>query len=268
MTDVGRGRILSDYILFASSEQTTVETLGRILGRFLGGLFKVTKNTSSEITRTLADSRHLMEFLTSQMERVAAELPGGVTPEIAALLERMRSAISREVHPEQCLGMVDLWPGSALIEGNGECGLVDWEHFGLTDPGTDLGMFVGHLHLLVLHDGAPKGASATTMNFISTFASSYFEANPGISAYFEWRFLIAHGRSLICGTNVFAETFLESTKLKAIKAGLSCLQAAGDQGGTGVDHDALAELPPDVKRGVQRFLAPRDEESRMLSPVS
>ncbi|KAG9020450.1 hypothetical protein FS837_008210 [Tulasnella sp. UAMH 9824] len=268
MTDLGRSRILSDYILYESPQQATIATLGRILGRFFGGLFKVTKNPSSDITGSLADSRHLIEFLTSQTERVAAELPGGVTPEIATLLERMRSALNREAHPEQCLGMVDLWPGSALIDDKGECGLVDWEHFGLTDPGTDLGMFVGHLHLLVLHDGAPKGAAATTMAFISTFASSYFEANPGISAYFEWRFLIAHGRSLICGTNVFAETFMESTRLRAIKAGLSCLRAAGEQGGIGVDGNALAELPPDIKGGIERFLAPRDEESQMSPPTS
>ncbi|KAG8931659.1 hypothetical protein FRC01_000994 [Tulasnella sp. 417] len=268
MTDLGRSRILSDHILNGPPQQATIETLGTTLGRFFGGLFNNTKNPSSDTTRSLADSRHLMEFLTSQTERVVDELPGGVTPEIAALLGRMRSALDRESHPEQCLGMVDLWPGSVLIDDNGECGLVDWEHFGLTDPGTDLGMFVGHLHLLTLHDGAPEGAAASTTTFISTFASSYFEANPGISAYFERRFLIAHGRSLICGTNVFAETFLESTKIRAIKAGLSCLQAAGEQGGAGVTYDALVELPPDIKRGVDRFLAPRDEESRVVPPIS
>ncbi|KAG8893947.1 hypothetical protein FRC00_009785 [Tulasnella sp. 408] len=129
MTDLGRSRILSDYILYGSPQATA------------------TKNPSSSITGSLADSRHLMEFLTSQTEQVATELPGGVTPEIAALLERMRSALDREVHPEQCLGMVDLWPGSVLIDDKGVCGLVDWEHFGLTDPGTDLGMF-GKVELL------------------------------------------------------------------------------------------------------------------------
>ncbi|KAG8893946.1 hypothetical protein FRC00_009784, partial [Tulasnella sp. 408] len=141
MTDLGKSRILSDYILYGSPQQATIETLGRTLGRFFGGLFKVTKNPPSDLTRSFTDSRRLMEFLTSQTERIVAELPGGVTPEIAALLERMRSALNREVHPEQCLGMVDLWPGSVLIDDNGDCGLVDWEYFGLTDPGTDLGMF-------------------------------------------------------------------------------------------------------------------------------
>ncbi|KAG9020451.1 hypothetical protein FS837_008211, partial [Tulasnella sp. UAMH 9824] len=44
MTDLGASRILSDYILYGSPPQATIETLGRTLGRFFGGLFKVTKN--------------------------------------------------------------------------------------------------------------------------------------------------------------------------------------------------------------------------------
>ncbi|KAG8953287.1 hypothetical protein FRC04_002697 [Tulasnella sp. 424] len=266
MTDLGRSRILSDYILYESPQQVTIQALGRMLGCFFGGLFMATKNPSKEITRSLADSRHLLEFLTSQTERVVIDLPDGINSESTALLGRMRSALDSDVNQEQCLGMVDLWPGSVLIDDNGECGLVDWEHFGVTDPGSDLGMFAGHLHLLVLHDGAPEGTAERTTTFISTFASSYFEAHPGISARFERRFLIAHGRSLICGTNVFAEAFQESTKIRAVKAGLSCLKAAGE--GTGIDHDALAELPPDIKRGVEHFLLPQEEGFGTVSSVS
>jgi len=36
--------------------------------------------------------------------------------------------------------MVDLWPGNILIDSDGNVGLVDWEYFGLSSAGSEIGM--------------------------------------------------------------------------------------------------------------------------------
>ncbi|KAG8954831.1 hypothetical protein FRC00_005659, partial [Tulasnella sp. 408] len=231
MTDLGESKLFSDHILSNCPPQGEIEELGVELGRFFGRLFVATRNPTAETVGSLSDSRHLLGFLTAEAERVLSQSAKEEYPETKSLMERMQNALDERSNLEPCLGMIDFWPGSILISKNGECSLVDWEYFGLTNAGTELGMFVGHFHFLVLNDQASNEAILTTKAFISSFASEYFKAAPDISDHFERKFLIAYGRSLIGGTNLFARAYQPEAKAKAIDAGITCLQAAGDVGG-------------------------------------
>lgn len=273
MTDLGESNLLSDHILYDSLPQVDVEKLGTMLGRFFGNLFVATQNPTVETVRSLSDSRHLLGFLTAEAQRVLSQLPPGEYPGTNSLTERMQSALDQRGNLEPCLGMIDFWPGSALIGKSGECSLVDWEYFGLTNPGTELGMFgeclhldckgavnlrytyfsVGHFHFLVLNDEASTQTTAITKAFISSFASAYFKVSPGISDHFKRKFLIAYGRSLIGGTNLFARAYQPATKAKAIDAGITCLRAVGDETSF-IDWDVLDGLPLDLLSGVKLFL--------------
>ncbi|KAG8953288.1 hypothetical protein FRC04_002698 [Tulasnella sp. 424] len=253
MTDLGESNLLSDHILYDSPPQVDVEKLGTMLGRFFGNLFVATQNPTVETVRSLSDSRHLLGFLTAEAQRVLSQLPPGEYPGTNSLIERMQSALDQRGNLEPCLGMIDFWPGSALIGKSGECSLVDWEYFGLTNPGTELGMFVGHFHFLVLNDEASTQTTVITKAFISSFASAYFKVSPGTSNHFKRKFLIAYGRSLIGGTNLFARAYQPATKSKAIDAGITCLRAVGDETSF-IDWDVLDGLPLDLLSGVKLFL--------------
>lgn len=141
MTDLGESKLFSDHILSNSSSHVEVEELGVVLGRFFGSLFVATRNPTIETIESLSDSHHLLGFLTAEAERVISQSAKEESPETTLLMERMQNALDERSNLEPCLGMVDFWPGSVLISKNGDCSLVDWEYFGLTNAGTELGMF-------------------------------------------------------------------------------------------------------------------------------
>ncbi|KIO15803.1 hypothetical protein M407DRAFT_34598 [Tulasnella calospora MUT 4182] len=170
----------------------------------------------------------------------------------------MHRVLNHESNSEPCLGMVDLWSGNTLISADGELCLLDWEDFGLSDPGCELGMYVGHLHLCLFLEEAPAQIWTAVQAFVAKLASTYFLAYPGaMSNHFKRRFLVTHGRELIVGTEMFVRTFDAASKARSVEAGLQCLRAAGSEGGT-FDYSVLKTLalPPELIEGVMLYLAP------------
>ncbi|KAG9008013.1 hypothetical protein FRB90_009153 [Tulasnella sp. 427] len=144
MTDIGDGKTLTDYILSKDLSLSKIEDLAESLGTFIIGLYSATQNPGSEITSTLADSQHLMEFLTLDSARIVQEVSSDWQKDPAdtqLLLDRLRDVLSPDTNQDRCLGMVDFWPGNTPVLLTGELGLIDWEHFGLSDPGCELGLY-------------------------------------------------------------------------------------------------------------------------------
>ncbi|KAG8931660.1 hypothetical protein FRC01_000995 [Tulasnella sp. 417] len=222
MTDLGESKLFSDHILSNSPPRAEIEELGVVLGRFFANLFMATRNPTTETVDSLSDSRHLLGFLTAEAERVLVQSAKEESLEANSLMERMQKALDQQSNLEPCLG-------------------------------TELGMFVGHFHFLVLNDESSNEAIVTTKAFISSFASEYFKMSPDTSDHFERKFLIAYGRSLIGGTNLFARAYQSEAKAKAIHAGIICLEAAGDEGGV-VDHKLLDRLPLELLSGLPEFV--------------
>ncbi|KAG8953259.1 hypothetical protein FRC04_002669 [Tulasnella sp. 424] len=253
MTDLGEGKILTEYILSDSPSKSKLEELADALGRFVAGLHGGTKNPSPETTSTLSDSRHLFGFLTSDAARIIRE----ESPEyrndpdgMQMLVDRMYSVLDPESNLEPCLGMVDFWAGSTLVSTDGDLGLLDWEYFGLSDPGF------GHLHLCLLFAEDSAEIATAVQAFLAKFASTYIATSSDtMSAQFKRRFLITHGRELIVGTELFVRTFDAASKARSVEAGLQCLGAAGSEDCT-IDRDTLKTLPAEILEGMMLFLAP------------
>ncbi|KAG9043961.1 hypothetical protein FS837_008937 [Tulasnella sp. UAMH 9824] len=258
MTDLGRGKILTDYILSDLPSKSKLEELADALGRFTAALHSATKNTPPEVASSFSDPWIVLGYLASDATRIIRESlewkrdPNGTQ----ALLDLMHRVLDHESIVEPCLGMVDLWPGNTLISAHEELGLLDWEDFGLSDPGCELGLFVGRLHLCLLLGVAPVEISAAVRVFVAKLASSYFAVYPGAMSYpFKRRFLVTHGRELIVGTEMFARTFDAASKARAVEAGLQCLRALSSEDGT-FDYDVLKILPPEIVEGMMLFLLP------------
>ncbi|KIO34516.1 hypothetical protein M407DRAFT_209720, partial [Tulasnella calospora MUT 4182] len=135
MTDLGRGKILTEYMLSDSRSDSKLEELADALGRFLAGLHSATKNPRPEIASSLSDPRRVLGFLTSDATRIIREEspewkrdPNGTQ----VLVDLMHRVLNHESNSEPCLGMVDLWSGNTLISADGELCLLDWEDFGLS----------------------------------------------------------------------------------------------------------------------------------------
>ncbi|KAG8980048.1 hypothetical protein FRC05_007491 [Tulasnella sp. 425] len=259
MTDLGEGKILTDYILSDSPSKSKVEELAGALGRFIAELHRGTKNPPPEMSSTLSDSRHVTGILTSDAERIIREdsLRYRNDPdEMQVLMDRMYSVLDPENNLEPCLGMVDLWAGNILVSTHGELGLVDWEHFGLSDPGCEVGLFVGDLHLCLFLGERTAEIATAVQAFVAELASAYLATSPdAMSTHFKRRFLITHGRELVIGMEMFTRPFDAASKARSVEAGLQCLRAAGAEDGT-IDYDILKMLPAEIVEDIMLFLAP------------
>ncbi|KAG9006650.1 hypothetical protein FRB90_009799 [Tulasnella sp. 427] len=201
MTDIGDGKTLTDCILSGDLSLSKIEDLAESLGTFIIGLYSATQNPGSEITSALADSQHLMEFLTLDSARIVQEVSSDWQKDPAdtqLLLDRLRDVLSPDTNQDRCLGMVDFWPGNTPVLLTGELGLIDWEHFGLSDPGCELGLYVGHLHLCLLWDEPSREVTAAVQKAVAKLATAYLATYAGtVTNHFKRRFIIAHGRELI-----------------------------------------------------------------------
>ncbi|KAG8913985.1 hypothetical protein FRC01_004278 [Tulasnella sp. 417] len=258
MTDLGSGKILTDYILSESPSRSKLEELADAFGRFTATLHSATRNPSPEQVSSLLDCPNVMGFLTSDAARIIREEspewkkdPNGTQ----VLIDWMQRVLDHESNSEPCLGMVDFWAGNTVVSTDGELCLLDWEYFGLSDPGCELGMYVGHLHLGLLL-GDPSAVISTAIQaFVAKLASTYFTAYPDVrSDHFKRRFLVTYGRELIVGPGLFARKFDATSKARSVEAGLQCLRAASSGGGT-FDYGLLKALPPEIVDGVMLYLA-------------
>lgn len=138
MTDLGDTLTLSNYLTSDPPAQE-IEQIATALGEFLAELFLATRNPSAEALSHVYSngSAEAHSFLISAVTKV---LTGAGISDAAVLTERVERSLRNSGNVEPCLGMVDFWPGSILIDAHGNCGLVDWEYFGLSSASNELGM--------------------------------------------------------------------------------------------------------------------------------
>lgn len=139
MTDLGDTLTLSQY-LARNPPSSAVERIAAQLGEFLFEFFLATSDPPDDILPAISDATHTQEtysFLSSVTKKVLSSVGN---PDAERLAERVGEGLKSNGTVEPCLGMVDLWPGSILIDSRGDCGLVDWEYFGRSTAGSELGM--------------------------------------------------------------------------------------------------------------------------------
>ncbi|KAJ7042101.1 kinase-like domain-containing protein [Mycena alexandri] len=143
ITDLGESQTLSKFLATSPSDAREIAVT---LGTFAARLWEITAHPAPE---TLALFAHTdgegapVDFLVSVALGVMVK--GGV-PDAEVLSARIRTAMEAKEKFEPCLSMVDFWPESFLIGVDESLGLVDWEYFGLSTPGAEIGM-LGEKHL-------------------------------------------------------------------------------------------------------------------------
>ena len=164
----------------SSEEQKKRARLERIasdLGSFLARLYSATSNPPERFVSSLttsSDHNSIHEYLARMVLDNLLRSEAGVSQTDArALADRVRLGLQENTKlsgEEMCLGMVDFWPGSVLIDigdsdndgdGSPGCGLVDWEYFGPSNAASELGMFCKLLSLVLLKSQLIDRASGT-----------------------------------------------------------------------------------------------------------
>ncbi|KAJ7822677.1 kinase-like domain-containing protein [Mycena leptocephala] len=235
ITDLGVSQTLSKFLATSPSE-TTVSEIAATLGTFIAQFWKITGHPSPE-TATLFTRPDKQDdpvyFLASTALKVMSHRG---MPDADILSARICTAMQMKDTVEPCLGMVDFWPGSILISPDRSYGLVDWEYFGMSTPGAEMGMLVAHLHLLIAQ--SESVVSHATHTFISVFLDSYGTHVPPASDYFKRQALIAYGREMVNAIEFFASELDDEAQKRVFNAGVRSLQAAG---GSDLDMDVKVD---------------------------
>ncbi|KAF8191533.1 kinase-like domain-containing protein [Mycena galopus ATCC 62051] len=236
ITDLGVSQTLSKYLASTPSSIATVHDIAATLGTFISRFWQIMANPAPVITDLFGRQNGQddpADFLSSTALKVMSL---HCVPGAEILSERVRTAMQTKDQIELCLGMVDFWPGSILISPDGSCGLVDWEYFGLSTPGAEIGMLVAHLHLTIEQSKSELEVCDAVRTFISTFLGSYGARVPPASTYFNRQALVAYGREMVNALEFFAVELDDSAQKRVLDAGVRSLRAAG-----------ASELETDVK---------------------
>ncbi|KAJ7069582.1 kinase-like domain-containing protein [Mycena amicta] len=235
ISDLGESQTLSQW-LSSAPDEAAVRAIASSLGQFVTRFWEATASPAPE---TIALFRRRSEgpavFLSTTALKIMSER--GIE-DAEALSARIRVGIATET-TEACLGMVDFWPGSILIGSDGTLGLVDWEYFGVSTPGAEIGMLglhfiqatawsnqyiAAHLHILTASTSTEEAAIAATRTFIAAFDA----AGPGASVYLKRQALIAYGREMVTALEFFATDLDEKGKSWVFEAGVRALGASSD----------------------------------------
>ncbi|KAI0245295.1 kinase-like domain-containing protein [Lactifluus subvellereus] len=161
ITDLGNAKTLSDHLITSNSLPTPdnhLQEIATILGQFLPELYLSVRDPQPETLSVLSNPNRTVETFTLLATMTKSILVSADAPDADALSVRVERALQRIGTVEPCLGMCDLWPGSILIDTQGNCGLVDWEYFGLSGAGSEMGMLVAHLHIILLNSKSSQAA--------------------------------------------------------------------------------------------------------------
>ena len=142
MTDLGDTMTLSNY-LASDPPSSNIERIAAHLGEFFAEFFSATRDPSDDVLPPATHSEGTYSFLAELTKKIL-EQAGNADAE--RLAERVNEGLKSSGTVEPCLGMVDLWPGSILIDSQGDCGLVDWEYFGRSTASSELGMLGTYSH--------------------------------------------------------------------------------------------------------------------------
>ncbi|KAJ6546876.1 kinase-like domain-containing protein [Mycena capillaripes] len=226
ITDLGDSQTLSKFLATAPPE-ATVRQIAGTLGTFISQFWKTTERPTLETTALFArpdGQGDPVLFLASTALSVMTQWD---IPDADLLSSRVRTAMQMKDKVELCLGMVDFWPGSILIGHDGSHGLVDWEYFGLSTAGAEIGMLIAHLHLLIAQSRSKPDVSESTRTFISAFLESYGAHATPASTYFKRQALVAYGREMVTAIEFFAVDLDDEAQKRVLEAGIRSLRAAG-----------------------------------------
>ncbi|KAJ6606291.1 kinase-like domain-containing protein [Mycena vulgaris] len=227
ITDLGDNQTLSKYLSTSPPPaDATIRQIAATLGNFVAQFWKITANPTPETTAAFLrpdDQGDPVYFLVSTALEVMSQR--GV-PDADILSARIGATMQAKDKLEPCLGMVDFWPGSILIGPDGSHGLVDWEYFGSSSPGAEIGMLVAHLHLITFNRRSTPQVCEAVRAFISVFLDSYGTHVPLVSPYFKRQALAAYGREMVTAIEFFAGELDEEAQKRVLHAGISSLRAA------------------------------------------
>ncbi|KAF7359172.1 Kinase-like domain-containing protein [Mycena sanguinolenta] len=227
ITDLGVSQTIARFLTIPPSLSTSAPEIATMLGAFISQFWQKMARPAPKTIALFARQNEQddpVHFLSSTALKVMSS--HGV-PDAEILGERIRTTMQTKHDREICLGMVDFWPGSILIFPDGSCGLVDWEYFGPSTPGAEIGMLVAHLHLLIAKSRNEPEVCNAVRTFIWTFLDSYGAHVPPTSAYFKRQALVAYGREMINAIEFFATDLDEGAQKRVLDAGVHSLHAAG-----------------------------------------
>ncbi|KAJ7118880.1 kinase-like domain-containing protein [Mycena epipterygia] len=229
MTDLGESQTLSKFLATSPPPaDATVREIAATLGTFIARFWRITAHPAPEAAAAFArpdDGGDPVYFLASTALRVMSQCS---VPDAEILSARVGTAMQAKDKLEPCLGMVDFWPGSILIGPDGSRGLVDWEYFGLSTPGAEIGMLVAHLHLIILGSRTVPEVCEAVRTFISVFLDSYGTHMPEASPYFKRQVMVAYGREMVTAVEFFAEDLDEAAQKVFLEAGVHSLRTAAE----------------------------------------
>jgi len=159
--DLGNMVTLSQVLLAETQDEeeeirkaALMNKIATELGSFVVEMYRATSNPPEAFLSymlSLSDRSEILDFFAI-MVRDNLKGRGVDAVEASALAERVREGLKDRDEEGVCLGMRDFWSESVLIDlgetthRSGEkieprCGLVDWEFFGGTSAGGELGTF-------------------------------------------------------------------------------------------------------------------------------
>ncbi|KAJ7671006.1 kinase-like domain-containing protein [Mycena rosella] len=230
ITDLGVSQTLSKFLSTSPPPADgTIREIAVTLGNFFAQFWKITAYPTPETIIAFSrpdDQDDPVYYLASTALRVM--LQRGV-PDAEILGARIRATMQVKDKLEPCPGMVDFWPGSILIGFDGSRGLVDWEYFGISTSGAEIGMLVAHLDLIILYGSSTQESCEAIRSFISVFLDSAYDTHvPPVSSYFKRQAMIAYGREMITAVEFFAEELDEEAQRRVLDAGICSLRAAAE----------------------------------------
>lgn len=143
MSDLGsRTKLLTDWLTSDPPPLLhAVEQFASVLGQFLAEFASTTRNPSAEAFAHVPNLQAVGKFYEALASETRTCLMNSDIVDAETLAARSAQAFGDCGKIEPCLGMVDLWPGNVIVDEVGNCGLVDWEWFGLSSASNELGMF-------------------------------------------------------------------------------------------------------------------------------
>ncbi|KAJ7611648.1 kinase-like domain-containing protein [Roridomyces roridus] len=223
ITDLGSSsQMLSTFLASCSPENVTaIRENASAFGAFMAKFWDITAEPTPETLASLS----------------RPEDPNTDAEELAS---RVAAAMQTKQPAEPCLAMVDFWTGSVLVGPGSSRGLVDWEYFGLSTSGAEIGMFVAHLHLLLQYKTSTLGVAEVVEAFLSAFLDAYAAHAPPSSQYLKRQALIAYGREMITAAEFFAAELSEEAQTRVVSIGVASLRAAG-----GSDNELSPQVATD-----------------------
>ncbi|KAJ2924185.1 hypothetical protein H1R20_g12909, partial [Candolleomyces eurysporus] len=268
LEDLGDLKSVAEALAASSSDATSgedptlkgaLQELATQLGSFLAEFYQASKTLPAELVDRLISLSNVytsgtFEYLVNSTRDSLEGAPGIDEKEKEELVKRVEASLTDKqmrkarqraekvalgiVHGDSiqtddeenpCLGMVDFWPGSVLVNLDwNKCGLIDWEYFGMSDEASELGMFLAHIHITKFKPSTSPGGQERLGKFMSALFQAYSHHSPSKarSKGFQRRFLISHGRELVNGIGMYQDLGAKGSQ-NVMEAGVRSLRAAG-----------------------------------------